>query len=66
MIDLIDEAIRDSEAFENLTGKIDTNIEGILQNALDNNSTVDHQFAMSEAMAQVSETRRCTGAGSDR
>ncbi|MDT8852967.1 phage tail protein [Pantoea dispersa] len=46
MIDLIDEAIRDSEAFENLTGKIDTNIEGILQNALDNNSTVDHQFAI--------------------
>lgn len=46
MIDLIDEAIRDSEAFENLTGKIDTNIEGILQNALDNNSTVDHQFSI--------------------
>ncbi len=46
MIDLIDEAIRDSEAFENLTGKIDTNIEGILQNALDNNSTVNHQFAI--------------------
>ena len=46
MIDLIDDAIRDSEAFENLTGKIDTNIEGILQNALDNNSTVDHQFAI--------------------
>lgn len=46
MIDLIDEAIRDSKAFENLTGKIDTNIEGILQNALDNNSTVDHQFAI--------------------
>lgn len=46
MIDLIDEAIRDSEAFENLTGKIDTNIEGILQNALDNNSTIDHQFAI--------------------
>lgn len=46
MIDLIDDAIRDSEAFENLTGKIDTNIEGMLQNALDNNATVDHQFAI--------------------
>ncbi len=54
MIDLIDEAIRDSEAFENLTGKIDTNIEGILQNALDNNSTVDHQFAINgEVRADV-------------
>lgn len=46
MIDYIDDAIRNSEAFENLTGKIDTNIEGMLQNALDNNATVDHQFAV--------------------
>jgi len=46
MIDYIDDAIRNSEAFENLTGKIDTNIEGMLQNALDNNATVDHQFAI--------------------
>lgn len=46
MIELIDDAIRDSEAFENLTGAIDTNIEGMLQNALDNNATVDHQFAI--------------------
>lgn len=46
MIDLIDDAIRDSEAFENLTGNIDTNIEGMLQNALNNNAIVDHQFAI--------------------
>lgn len=46
MIELIDDAIRNSEAFENLTGAIDTNIEGMLQNALDNNATVDHQFAI--------------------
>ncbi|WP_336700147.1 host specificity protein J [Pantoea dispersa] len=46
MIELIDDAIRNSEAFENLTGAIDTNIEGMLQNALNNNATVDHQFAI--------------------
>lgn len=46
MLDYIDKAIRESDAFENLSGQIDTNIEGILQNALDNNATVDHQFAV--------------------
>jgi predicted phage tail protein len=46
MIELIDEEIRNSEAFGNLTEKIDTNIEGMLQNALNNNSIVDHQFAI--------------------
>ncbi|VEJ54655.1 host specificity protein J [Pragia fontium] len=30
---------------EQLTSQIDTNIEGILQNALANNATVDHQWA---------------------
>jgi predicted phage tail protein len=44
MIDYIDEAIRDSEAFINLTENIDTNIEGMLQNALDNDSSVTHQY----------------------
>ncbi|MFP1759797.1 TipJ family phage tail tip protein [Lonsdalea quercina] len=44
MIDYIDDAIRDSTAFENLSEGIDTNIEGILQNALANNSTVEHQY----------------------
>ncbi|WP_459175725.1 TipJ family phage tail tip protein [Ewingella americana] len=44
MIDYIDEAIRDSEAFINLTKNIDTNIEGMLQNALDNDSSVTHQY----------------------
>ncbi|MEY8769040.1 host specificity protein J [Erwinia sp. ACCC 02193] len=44
MIDYIDEQIRKSETFERLSGQIDTNIEGMLQNALDNNSSVDHQF----------------------
>ncbi|MBV4366303.1 host specificity protein J [Erwinia phyllosphaerae] len=44
MLDYIDEQIRKSETFERLSGQIDTNIEGLLQNALDNNSSVDYQF----------------------
>ena len=44
MIDYIDNAIRDSEAFENVKNGVDTNIEGILQNALANDATVDHQW----------------------
>lgn len=54
MIDYIDEQIRESEAFENLTGKIDTNIEGMLQNALDNDASVTHQFQqLGEVRADV-------------
>ncbi|AUX94222.1 host specificity protein J [Mixta gaviniae] len=44
MYDYIDDAIRNSDTFEHLSSQIDTNIEGMLQNALDNNSSVDHQF----------------------
>jgi predicted phage tail protein len=54
MIDYIDEQIRESEAFENLTGKIDTNIEGMLQSALDNDASVTHQFQqLGEVRADV-------------
>jgi predicted phage tail protein len=35
-----------SEDGERLSSQIDTNIEGLLQNALNNNSSVDHQFAL--------------------
>jgi predicted phage tail protein len=35
-----------SEDGERLSGQIDTNIEGMLQNALNNNSSVNHQFAL--------------------
>ncbi|WP_241616892.1 host specificity protein J [Rosenbergiella epipactidis] len=35
-----------SEAGKQLTAKIDTNVEGILQNALDNNAIVDHQMVV--------------------
>lgn len=44
MSEYIDEAIRNSDAFENLSGQIDNNIEGILQNALNSDASVDHQF----------------------
>lgn len=44
MLDYIDEAIRKSEAFDRLASNIDTNIEGILQNALNLDASVDHQF----------------------
>lgn len=44
MLDYIDDAIRNSGAFDRLSGVIDTNIEGMLQNALDNDSSVNHQF----------------------
>jgi len=44
MLDYIDEAIRKSEAFDRLSSIIDTNIEGLLQNALNLDASVDHQF----------------------
>lgn len=45
MIDLIDDAVRDSEAFKNVQEGIDTNLEGVMQNALANHGTVEHQWA---------------------
>ena len=44
MLEYIDEQIRNSDAFENLSGQIDNNIEGMLQNALNSDASVDHQF----------------------
>ncbi|MFK8259094.1 host specificity protein J [Erwinia sp. AnSW2-5] len=44
MIDLIDEAIRDSETFDRLDGKIDTSINGLLELASAVNASVDHQW----------------------
>lgn len=44
LIDYIDEQIRKSEAFDRLSADIDTNVEAILQNALNINASVDHQF----------------------
>lgn len=44
LFDLIDEAVRESDAFQNVQNGVDTNLDGILQNALANNSTVEHQW----------------------
>jgi len=54
MLEYIDEAIRNSDAFENLSGQIDNNIEGMLQNALNSDASVDHQFRQfSEVRADI-------------
>ncbi|QMA48657.1 host specificity protein J [Citrobacter freundii] len=45
MIELIDEQIRESDAFKNVQDGVDTNLEGIMSNALANHGTVEHQWA---------------------
>ncbi|ECG3461367.1 DUF1983 domain-containing protein, partial [Salmonella enterica subsp. enterica serovar Mississippi] len=44
MIELIDEQIRDSDAFQNVKDGVDTNLEGIMENSLANHGTVEHQY----------------------
>ncbi|EPS1423111.1 phage tail tip protein J-related protein, partial [Enterobacter hormaechei] len=44
LIDVIDESVRNSDAMKNVEKGVDTNLEGILQNALANNGTVERQF----------------------
>ncbi|MEG0230598.1 MAG: DUF1983 domain-containing protein [Hafnia sp.] len=44
LFNLIDDAVRESDAFQNVQDGVDTNLDGILQNALANNSTVEHQW----------------------
>lgn len=44
LFDLVDEAVRESDAFHNVQDGVDTSLDGILQNALANNSTVEHQW----------------------
>jgi len=44
MIELIDEAVRDSEAFKNVQAGVDTNLDGMMENALANHGTVERQF----------------------
>ncbi|MEY6763672.1 DUF1983 domain-containing protein [Kluyvera ascorbata] len=45
LIDYIDDGIRNSDAFQGIKDGVDTNTEGILQNALTNNAVIDHQWA---------------------
>ncbi|MDF7681489.1 phage tail protein [Enterobacteriaceae bacterium ESL0689] len=54
MIDLINEEIHKSEAFHNLQTGVDTNLAGILENALANNGTVSRQWAQyGEVRAEI-------------
>lgn len=43
MIDYIDEAIRGSEAFENLTGTIGTNLDATIENAIANDADIQRR-----------------------
>lgn len=54
----IDEAIRDSDAMKKVINGVDTNLEGILQNALANNGTVERQFQqLGEVNAEILTVR---------
>ena len=58
MIDLIDEQIRESDAFKNVQEGVDTNLEGIMSNTLANHGTVEHQWAQyGEARADILEVK---------
>ncbi|WP_233591178.1 phage tail length tape measure family protein [Citrobacter amalonaticus] len=54
LIDLIDDSVQNSEAFQNIKGGVDTNLEGIMENALANHGTVQRQFEQyGEVKAEV-------------
>ncbi|MBG0660398.1 host specificity protein J [Enterobacter roggenkampii] len=58
MIDLIDEQIRESDAFKNVQEGVDTNLEGIMSNTLANHGTVEHQWAQyGEVRADILEVK---------
>ncbi len=44
LIDIIDDQIQNSDAFQNIKSGVDTNLEGIMENALANHGTVEHQW----------------------
>lgn len=54
MIELIDEQIRESDAFKNVQEGVDTNLEGIMSNTLANHGTVEHQWVQyGEVRAEI-------------
>lgn len=58
LTDYIDNAIRDSDAFSNLQDGIDTNLEGIMQNALANHGTAQRQWSQyGEVKAEILTVR---------
>ncbi|EQA2922456.1 phage tail tip fiber protein [Escherichia coli] len=44
LIDLIDDAVQNSDAFKNVQEGVDINLEGIMENSLANHGTVEHQY----------------------
>ncbi|MGI7060169.1 phage tail tip protein J-related protein [Citrobacter amalonaticus] len=44
LIDIIDDGIQKSDAFQNIKEGVDTNLEGVMSNALGNHGTVEHQY----------------------
>lgn len=66
MFDQIDNRIRDSEPFKRLSDGVNTNIEGILQNALNLDSSVDHQLAQSGQIRADVLTVKTTVANNER
>ena len=63
MIDLIDEQIRESDAFKNVQEGVDTNLEGIMSNTLANHGTVEHQWAQyGEVQASIGPEGSLTAA----
>lgn len=44
LIDIIDEGIQNSDAFQHIQDGVDTNLEAAMQNALAVNGTVEHQY----------------------
>ena len=58
LIDIIDDQIQNSDAFQNIKDGVDTNLEGILENALANHGTVQRQFEQyGEVKAEIMTVR---------
>ena len=58
LIDIIDDGIRNSDAFRHIQDGVDTNLEGIMQNALAFHGTVEQQFQqVGEVRAEVLTVR---------
>lgn len=58
LIDLVDDAIRDSDAFKNVAAGVDTNLDGIMENALANHGSVERQFQqLGQTRAEIMTVR---------
>ncbi|EDN7225495.1 DUF1983 domain-containing protein [Salmonella enterica subsp. enterica] len=44
LMNLIDDGIQKSDAFQNIKNGVDTNLEGVMEDALANHGTVEHQY----------------------